>query len=69
MEKELAAAMEQIMQQREKRASKLDMPAEPLRHSPVKLTAEQYTLRFLEESSSQAFDSSPQKNGDRPTTC
>jgi hypothetical protein len=48
------------MQQREKRASKLDLPAEPLRYSPVKLTAEQYTLRFLEDSSTSQFvDNSP----------
>jgi len=57
------------MVQRKDREQRLNVPAEDLRNSPVKFNAEQYTLRLLEESSSQVVDLSPQKNSDLPTDC
>jgi hypothetical protein len=69
MEAELAKVMQDIMVQRKDREQRLNVPAEDLRNSPVKFNAEQYTLRLLEESSSQVVDLSPQKNGDLPTDC
>jgi hypothetical protein len=58
-----------ILRQRQERETRLHVPAEPLSSSPVKLTAEEYTYRLVDESlESSITDLSPGKKGDKPTT-
>ncbi len=65
--------MTQINEERRARETRLNVRAEPLSGSPVKLQPESYTLRILEESSaSQSLiqdAGSPKKGADLPADC